>query len=54
MVIKRKTTDRYGRTVAELEVDGVNVNELMVHEGYADVDERYADQCEWFAELMQD
>nr|WP_253912482.1 thermonuclease family protein [Synechococcus sp. KORDI-52] len=54
VVIKRKTTDRYGRTVAELEVDGVNVNELMVHEGYADVDERYADQCEWFAELMQD
>ena len=47
VVIKRKTTDRYGRTVAELEVDGVNVNELMVHEGFADVDQRYADQCEW-------
>ena len=28
-------------------IDGVNVNELMVHEGFADVDQRYADQCEW-------
>ena len=54
MVIKRKTTDRYGRIVAEFEIDGVNVNQLMAHEGYANVDERYVDHCEWSAELMQD
>ena len=45
--IRRITTDRYGRTVAELSVDGVNVQQLMVVNGLASIYERYADPCPW-------
>ena len=51
VVINRKTTDRYGRTVAELEIEGENINEKMWRDGYAEVDPRYASQCEWSVEL---
>ena len=45
--IRRVTTDRYGRTVAELSVDGVNVQQFMVVNGLASIYERYADPCPW-------
>ena len=45
--IKRLSTDRYGRTVAELFRDGKNINEQMVTSGHADVYDRYAYQCNW-------
>ena len=45
--IRRITTDRYGRTVAELSVDGVNVQQFMVVNGLASIYEKYADPCPW-------
>ena len=45
--IRRITTDRYGRTVAELFVDGSNVQQQLVASGYADIYWKYAYQCAW-------
>ena len=45
--IRRITKDRYGRTVAELFKDGVNVQELIVKEGLGEIYQKYAYQCEW-------
>ena len=45
--IRRITTDRYGRTVAELFVDGSNVQQQLVASGHASIYWRYADQCPW-------
>ena len=45
--IRRITKDRYGRTVAELSKNGVNIQERLVDKGFARVYKRYADQCSW-------
>ena len=45
--IRRITNDRYGRTVAELFKNDINIQELIVHKGYGKIYKRYADQCEW-------
>ena len=45
--IRRITKDRYGRTVAELFQEGLNVQRLLVSKGYAQIYERYAEQCSW-------
>ena len=45
--IRRITKDRYGRTVAELSKDGINIQEHLVSAGFARVYKRYADQCDW-------
>ena len=45
--IRRITKDRYGRTVAELSKDGVNIQERLVDKGFARVYKRYSDQCDW-------
>ena len=45
--IRRITTDRYGRTVAELSIDGINVQQFMVVNGWGKIYERYADPCHW-------
>ena len=45
--IRRITTDRYGRTVAELSVDGSNVQQQLVVSGHADIYWKYAHQCSW-------
>ena len=45
--IRRITKDRYGRTVAELTKDGVNIQERLVDKGFASVYKRYSDQCNW-------
>ena len=45
--IRRITKDRYGRTVAELTMDAVNIQEQLVDKGFASVYKRYSDQCDW-------
>ena len=45
--IRRITNDNYGRTVAELFKNDINVQKLIVDKGYAKIYERYADQCPW-------
>ena len=47
VAIKRITKDRYGRTVAEISKDGVNIQQRLVEKGLARVYKRYADQCSW-------
>ena len=45
--LRRITTDRYGRTVGELFVDGTNVQQAMVASGHAEIYWRFASQCPW-------
>ena len=45
--IRRITRDRYGRTVAELFVDGSNVQQQLVASGHAEIYWRFAKQCPW-------
>ena len=45
--IRRITTDRYGRTVAELFIDGTNVQQAMVASGHAEIFWKHASQCPW-------
>ena len=45
--IRRITTDRYDRTVAELFVDGTNVQQQLVASGHAEIYRKYANQCPW-------
>ena len=40
--IKRITKDKYGRTVAELFKDGVNIQELIVNKGYGKIYKKYS------------
>ena len=47
MFIRRITKDRYGRTVAELFKDEINVQELIVEKGFGKIYQKYAYQCEW-------
>ena len=39
MKIKRIDTDRYGRTVAEIFIEGTNIQKLMVKNGFAKIHE---------------
>ncbi|ABX08538.1 thermonuclease family protein [Prochlorococcus marinus] len=45
--IRRITKDRYNRTVAELSITGINVQQLMITKGHATIYKRYADPCPW-------
>ena len=47
VAIRRITSDRYGRTVAEIFVDGSNVQQQLVTSGHASIYWRYANQCPW-------
>ena len=47
VTIRRITTDRYRRTVAELLLNGSNVQQELVASGNASIYWRYADQCLW-------
>ena len=47
ILIKRITKDRYGRTVAELFKDGINIQELIVKKGHGKIYKNYSHQCEW-------
>ena len=45
--LRRITTDRYGRTVAELFLDGTNVQQAMVASGHAEIFWKDASKCPW-------
>ena len=45
--LRRITTDRYGRIVGELFVDGMNVQQAMVASRHAEIYWKYASQCPW-------
>ena len=45
--IRRITKDRYGRTVAELSINGKNIQQIMFNRGYARIYPKYAYQCAW-------
>ena len=45
--IERHTTDRYGRTVADLYMGGDAVGQKMVRSGHGVVLPKYAHQCNW-------
>ena len=45
--IRRITTDRYGRTVAELIKDKTNIQELLVKKNLAKIYQKYKNQCLW-------
>ena len=45
--IKRITKDTYHRTVAELWINGKNIQQIMVQKGYAKIYAKYAYQCPW-------
>ena len=45
--IRRITTDRYGRTVAELYIGNINIQKLLVDKGYGQIYKKYSNQCKW-------
>ena len=45
--IRRITKDRYNRTVAEISINGTNIQLMMVKKGYARIYSKYAYQCSW-------
>ena len=47
ITIRRITYDRYGRTVAELYKNKINLQKHLVEIGLAKIYKKYADQCEW-------
>ena len=47
VTIKRIDTDRYGRTVAEIFIEGTNIQKLMVKNGFAKIHRKYSFQCDW-------
>ena len=47
VTLNRITKDRYGRTVGELYVGRLNVQQELVRTGHAEIYRRYAHQCNW-------
>ncbi|MBO8229573.1 nuclease [Prochlorococcus marinus str. MU1404] len=47
VTIKRIDTDRYGRTIAEIFLEGTNIQKLMVKNGFAKIYRKYSFQCDW-------
>ena len=47
--IRRITKDRYGRTVAELFKNNINIQKLIVDQEYGKIFEKYAHQCKWIS-----
>ena len=45
--IRRISTDRYGRTVAELFYRNKNIQKLLVDRGYGQIYKKYSNQCKW-------
>ena len=45
--IRRITKDRFGRTVAEIFKNDINIQKLFMEKGYGKIYERYAYLCEW-------
>ena len=49
--IRRITKDKYGRTVAELIKNNINIQELMMKKDLAKVYKKYRHQCSWSKEF---
>ena len=49
--IKRITKDKYGRTVAELFKNDINIQKLIVEKGLGQIYRKYSYQCEWTKNL---
>lgn len=47
VTIRRISEDKYGRTVAEISKDGINIQKLLVEKGLAKIHEKYRNQCNW-------
>ena len=47
VTIKRIDTDRYGRTVAEIFLEGKNIQKLMIKNGFAKIHRKYFFHCDW-------
>ena len=47
VLIKRITFDKYGRTVAELYKDEINIQKLLVDKNLAKIYKKYLYQCPW-------
>jgi len=45
--IRRISKDRYHRTVSELSINGINIQQIMVKKGYAKINLKFAYQCLW-------
>ncbi len=45
--IRRITFDKYGRTVAELYKDEINIQKLLVDKNLAKIYKKYSYQCPW-------
>ena len=45
--IRRINNDKYGRTVAELFKNDVNIQKLIVEKGYGQIYKKYSYQCSW-------
>ena len=45
--VRRVTEDRYGRTVGELSLNGVNLQQELVAQGHAQIFEKYSEPCSW-------
>ena len=51
--IERIDKDRYGRTVAEIFIEGTNIQKLMVQNGFAKIYRKYSLQCDWVTKIIQ-
>jgi len=49
--LQRISSDRYGRTVGDLFVEGMNVQQVMVASRHARIGRRYAHQCPGLADV---
>ena len=47
--IRGITKDRYGRTVAELFKNNINIQKLIVDQEYGKIFKKYAHQCKWIS-----
>ena len=45
--IRRITKDIYGRTVAEISIGEMNIQQRLVEKGFASVYKEYSGQCSW-------
>ena len=52
--LKRITTDRYNRTVGELYINNINIQELIYQKGFAKIYRKYAFQCPWTSKYISD
>ena len=51
--IKRITFNRYGRTVAKLYKDKLNIQKHLVDVGLAKIYKKYSFQCEWTKDFVK-